>query len=74
MASLCEYQCCENKTITYLHHQKIVSVYNKVATDPRAPIYCVEVITSNIYSRYNDLINRIGKSVSQMTTEMFYLS
>jgi hypothetical protein len=45
-----------------------------VATDPRVPIDCVEVITSNIYSRYNDLINRVGKSVSQMTTEMFYLS
>jgi hypothetical protein len=34
----------------------------------------VEVITSKIYGRHHDLVDRYGISVSQMTTDMFDLS
>ena len=43
---------------------------NKEATEPRVLIGEVEVITSNVYCRHQDLVNRYRMPVSKMTTEM----
>ena len=43
---------------------------NKEATEPRVLIGEVEVITSNVYCRHQDLVNRYRMPVSQMTTDM----
>jgi hypothetical protein len=44
------------------------------AIEPRVPFGKVEVITSKIYGRHHDLVDRYGISVSQMTTDMFHMS
>jgi hypothetical protein len=50
---------------------------NKEATEPRVHRAIVVKLKSSLrkfYGRHHDLVDRYGISMSQMTTDMFYLS
>jgi len=46
----------------------------KDAIEPRVPGCWIEVIPAKFYGRYNDLVNRYWRSVSEMIMDMFRLS
>ena len=57
------------KCMTYTNHNGNINSANAIEVNALS-----KLLNRKCYSRHHDMVGRYGKSVSQMTTEMFHLS